>query len=56
MQFTPVVSGVSKSGQLANHHVELKGEPKKTPFSKFDVLIVCEPLVQGGCPSQDLEY
>ena len=35
---------------------QIKGYSKKPPFSKFDVLIVREPLVPGGCPSQDLVY
>ena len=34
----------------------LKGYPKKTPFWKFDMWFSCEPLVPGGCPSQDLVY
>ena len=33
-----------------------KGLSKKTPFSKFDVQFSREPLVPGGCPSQDLVY
>ena len=34
----------------------LKGGLKKHHVSKFDMQFSCEPLVPGGCPSQDLEY
>ena len=36
--------------------LDIKGGAKNPPFSKFDIQFSHEPLVSGGCPSQDLEY
>ena len=45
-------------GLIVNTSVlrHLKGGHKKTPLSKFHVQFSYEPLVPGGCPSQDLMY